>query len=127
MQIVKLFLAKRLTTSSDMLDNSAMPTKLFLASRRKAKGNKMTNATQTSRNVSMYGFADIDSYIESVKESITYQFTGGNMVVASLMSDAQELMGFGDTERARQTLNIAKTIMFKIMDGELVGTQPSRI
>jgi hypothetical protein len=104
-----------------------MPTKLFLASRQKAKGNEMTNATQTSRNVAMYGFEDIDSYIESVTESITYQFTGGNMVVAGLMSDAQELMGFGDTERARQTLNIAKTIMFKIMDGELVGTQPSRI
>jgi hypothetical protein len=45
MQIVKLFLAKRLTTSSDMLDNSSMPTKLFLASRRKAKGNEMTDRT----------------------------------------------------------------------------------
>jgi hypothetical protein len=112
---------------SKMLDNSSMPTKLFLVSRRKANGNEMTNATQTSRNESMYGFSDIDSYIESVKESITYQFTGGNMVVAGLMSDAQELMSFGDTKRARQTLNIAKTIMFKIMDGELVGTQPSRI
>jgi hypothetical protein len=88
---------------------------------------EMTNATQTSRNESMYGFADIDSYIESVKESMTYKFTGGNMIVAGLMSDAQELMSFGDTERARQTLNIAKTIMFKIMDGELVGNQPSRI
>ena len=91
----------------------------------------MTNATQTTaqeeRNINMYGVADIDAYVDSVKESITYQFTGGNMVVAGLMSDAQELMSFGDTERARQTLNIAKTIMFKIMDGELVGTQPSRI
>jgi hypothetical protein len=86
----------------------------------------MTTSTQSSRNVSMYGFEDIDAYIESVKESITYQFTGGNMVVAGLMSDAQELMT-RDTERARQTLNIAKTILFKIMDGELVGTQPSRI
>ena len=86
----------------------------------------MTTSTQSSRNVSMYGFEDIDSYIESVKESITYQFTGGNMVVAGLMSDAQELMT-RNTERARQTLNIAKTILFKIMDGELVGTQPSRI
>jgi len=86
----------------------------------------MTTSTQSSRNVSMYGFVDIDSYIESVKESITYQFTGGNMVVAGLMSDAQELMT-RDTERARQTLNIAKTILFMIMDGELVGTQPSRI
>ena len=86
----------------------------------------MTTSTQSNRNVSMYGFDDIDSYIESVKESITYQFTGGNMVVAGLMSDAQELMT-RDTERARQTLNIAKTILFMIMDGELVGTQPSRI
>ena len=87
----------------------------------------MTTSTQSSRNVSMYGFDDIDSYIESVKESMTYQFTGGNMIVAGLMSDAQELMAFGDTERARQTLNVAKTILFNIMDGNLVGTQPSRI
>jgi hypothetical protein len=87
----------------------------------------MTTSTQSSRNVSMYGFDDIDSYIESVKESMTYQFTGGNMIVAGLMSDAQELMAFGDTERARQTLNVAKTILFNIMDGKLVGTQPSRI
>lgn len=86
----------------------------------------MTTSTQSSRNVAMYGFQDIDSYIESVRESITYQFAGGNMVVAGLMSDAQELMTL-DTERARQTLNIAKTILFMIADGELVGTQPSRI
>jgi hypothetical protein len=82
----------------------------------------MTHATQTTRNESMYGFDDIDGYIESVKESITYQFTGANMVVAGLMSDAQELMAHGDTERARQTLNVAKAIMFQIMDGNLVGT-----
>jgi len=84
--------------------------------------NEMTNATQTSRNESMYGFADIDAYVESVKDSITYKFTGGNMVVAGLMSDAQELMAVGDLERARQTLNVAKTIMFEIMDGNLIGT-----
>ena len=41
MKIIEIFLAKCLTASSDMLDNSSMPTKLFLASRRKAKGNKM--------------------------------------------------------------------------------------
>jgi hypothetical protein len=97
--------------------------------------NDMTNATQTSRNESMYGFADMDAYIESVKESMTYKFTGGNMIVAGLMSDAQELIAGCAQEliagcaqdRARQTLNIAKFIMFKIMDGELVGNQPSRI
>lgn len=82
----------------------------------------MTNATQTSRNESMYGFADIDSYIESVKDSITYKFTGANMVVAGLMSDAQELIAGGAQDRSRQTLNIAKHILFLIMDGELIGT-----
>jgi hypothetical protein len=82
----------------------------------------MNNATQISHNEQMYGFADIDSYIESVKDSITYKFTGGNMVVAGLMSDAQELMAVGDVERSRQTLNVAKTIMFEIMDGNLVST-----
>ena len=86
------------------------------------KGNKMTNATQTTRNESMYGFADMDAYIESVKASITYKFTGGNMIVAGLMSDAQEQMAHDDIEGSRQTLNIAKHILFQIMDGNLVGT-----
>jgi hypothetical protein len=82
----------------------------------------MNNTTQTSRNEQMYGFSDIDSYIESIKDSITYKFTGGNMVVAGLMSDAQELIAGGAQDRSRQTLNIAKHILFLIMDGELVGT-----
>jgi hypothetical protein len=125
-QIIQIFLAKRLTTSSDLLDNQSMPTKLFLASRRKAKGNKMTNATQTSRNESMYGFNDIEGYIDQVKESITYKLHGGHFVVAGLMSDAQEQMGYGNTEGARQTLNIAKTILFQIMDGDLIGTRSTR-
>jgi len=78
-------------------------------------------ATQ-SNNQAMYGVNDIDQYIASVKNSITYQFTGANMVVAGLMSDAQEQMAFDDTEGARKTLNIAKAILFQIMDGKLVGT-----
>lgn len=78
-------------------------------------------------NIQMYGVADIDAYIKSVKGSFTYEATGGNMIVAGLMSDAQELMFYGDTEGARKTLNIAKTILFQIMDGELVGTQPARV
>ena len=80
------------------------------------------NTTQTSRNEQMYGFADIDKYIDSVKDSITYKLTGGNMIVAGLMSDAQELMEHGDVDRARQTLNVAKAVMFEIMDGNLIGT-----
>jgi hypothetical protein len=44
------------------------------------------------------------------------------MVVAGLMSDAQELIAGCAQDRSRQTLNIAKHILFLIMDGELVGT-----
>jgi hypothetical protein len=86
----------------------------------------MTTTAQTNRNVQMYGFVSIDAYIASVKDSFTYKFTGGNMIVAGLMSDAQEQMAHGDTEGARKTLNIAKTIMFEIMDGNLVGTRSTR-
>ena len=82
----------------------------------------MTNETQTSRNEMMYGFADIDGYIDSVKDSTTYRYSGANMVVAGLMSDAQGLMAHGNKERARQTLNIAKALIFEIMDGNLIGT-----
>jgi hypothetical protein len=75
-----------------------------------------------SNNQAMYGVNDINAYIESVKNSITYKFTGANMVVAGLISDAQEQMAFDDTEGARKTLNIAKAILFEIMDDKLVGT-----
>jgi len=78
-------------------------------------------------DIQMYGVANIDAYINSVVNSFTYKVTGGNMVVAGLMSDAQEQMSFGDTEGARKTLNIAKAILFQIMDGQLVGTQPERV
>jgi hypothetical protein len=76
-------------------------------------------------NVKMYGVADIDAYINDIKTSFTYKAVGGNMIVAGLMSDAQELMAMEttrDTERARQTLNRAKAVLFQIMDGQLIGT-----
>lgn len=81
----------------------------------------MTTATSNS-NFTMYGVANIAVYIQQVKQSMTYKLSGGNMVVAGLMSDAQELMLYNDAERARQTLNIAKAILFAIMEDELVGT-----
>jgi hypothetical protein len=78
-------------------------------------------------DIQMYGVANIDAYIKTVVNSFTYKVTGGNMIVAGLMSDAQEQMSFGDTEGARKTLNIAKAVLFQIMDGQLVGTQPERV
>ncbi len=80
------------------------------------------SSTQIDRNMRMYGVADIDQFVRDLTDSITYKCSGGHMVVAGLMSDAQELMAVGDTERARRYLNIAKHVLFEIADGRLVGT-----
>lgn len=80
------------------------------------------SSTQIDRNMRMYGVADIDQFIRDLTDSITYKCSGGHMVVAGLMSDAQELMAGGDTELARKTLNVAKHVLFEIADGQLVGT-----
>lgn len=74
-----------------------------------------------NKEITMYG-CDINEFVASIKDSITYKLTGANMVIAGLMSDAQEVMAMGDTESARQFLNRAKHLMFLVMDGELTGT-----
>lgn len=76
------------------------------------------NANTTSRDQQMYG-CNFQEFLASVTNSITYKFSGANMVVAGLMSDAQEQMAFGDTEGARQTLNRAKGVLFAVMEGQL--------
>ena len=69
----------------------------------------------TSKQIVMYG-CDIDAFTESVKDSATYKFMGGGMVITGILSDAQELMAMGDNETARQYLNRAKALMFKAYD-----------
>ena len=54
-----------------------------------------------------------DEILESVKESLTYKLSGPGMVVASYLSDAQEMIAFNDSERARQYINIAKMLMME--------------
>ena len=71
----------------------------------------------------MYG-CDINEFVEDVMDSITYRVVGANMVVAGLMSDAQEQVAHGDYEGARQTLNRAKHLLNGVMQGALVGNQP---
>jgi hypothetical protein len=66
----------------------------------------------------MYG-CDIDEFIASVVGSFTYEVGGVNMIVAGLMSDAQEQMAFGDIEGARQSLNRAKALLFRAMESKL--------
>jgi len=70
-----------------------------------------------------YG-CDIQEFIAQIQQNISYQLSGANMVVAGLMSDAQEELAVGANERARQTLNRAKAVLFEIMDGNLVGDVP---
>ena len=77
---------------------------------------------QAEKNLEMYGVADMDAYIDSIKTSFTYKAVGGNMIVAGLMSDAQELIEGCSQYRARQTLNRAKAVLFEIMDGRMIGT-----
>jgi hypothetical protein len=79
-------------------------------------------STAINRNMQMYGVADIDAFVVELTDSITYELTGGYMVVAGLMSDAQELLAVGDADRARRTLNIAKHVLFEIAEGRLVGS-----
>jgi len=69
-------------------------------------------------DMKMYG-CDIETFKESVKNSITYRFSGGAMVVAGLMSDAQEMMAHGDSDSARMYLNRAKALVFDMMDGSM--------
>jgi hypothetical protein len=54
-----------------------------------------------------------DEILENVKESLTYKLSGPGMVVASYLSDAQELIAVNDSERARQYINIAKMLMME--------------
>ena len=91
------------------------------ASIRTAVGNDM----QRQRQINMYGCTEADLR-DSVESSITFRTSGPAMIVASMMSDAQEMVNYGpydsDTlanilEDQRQLLNRAKFVLFEyIMD-----------
>jgi hypothetical protein len=66
--------------------------------------------------VRMYGCTEAQMK-EAVEQSLTFRFSGPAMMAASLMSDCQEMMAYGDVdsmvvEDVRQTLNRAKWILF---------------
>jgi hypothetical protein len=77
--------------------------------------------TQEIREVSMYGCTEAQMR-EAVESSITFRLSGPEMVVAGMMSDAQEMMAFEQPdfniiEDQRQLLNRAKFVLFTyIMD-----------
>jgi hypothetical protein len=79
--------------------------------------------TREIREVGMYGCTEAQMR-EAVESGSTFRFSGPAMVVASMMSDAQEMMAyeqpdFNTIEDQRQLLNRAKFVLFTyIMDKE---------
>ena len=63
----------------------------------------------------MFGMSESDIR-EQYMESITAKLSGLEMVVAGILSDCQELTDRGQSERVRQQLNVAKFILFEMMD-----------
>ena len=71
---------------------------------------------QQKREVRMYGVTEAGMR-EAVESSSTFKFSGPAMVVASMLSDAQEIMAyeqpdFNTIEDQRQLLNRAKFVLF---------------
>ena len=74
--------------------------------------NLVKAATQRKWELQAYGGYK-DEILDSVKDSLTYKLSGPGMIVASYLSDAQELIAGNDGERARQYINIAKMLMME--------------
>ena len=70
-----------------------------------------------SGELQMFG-QSTESIREQYMEGITARLTGLEMVVAGILSDAQELMAMENTELARKQLNIAKLILFEMIEAK---------
>ena len=68
-----------------------------------------------TRELQMYGMTESDIR-EQYMESITARFSGLEMVVMGVLSDAQELLAMGRSESARKQMNVAKFILSEMMD-----------
>ena len=55
---------------------------------------------------------------EQYMESITAKFTGLEMVVMGVLSDAQELLAMDRAEESRKRMNIAKFILSEMMEAK---------
>ena len=64
-----------------------------------------------------YGMS-ADDIRDEYMHSLTGKLSGHEMVVMSILSDAQELMAMGRTESARKLMNIAKFILGEMLDAK---------
>jgi hypothetical protein len=67
-----------------------------------------------------YGMSESDIR-EQYMNSITARFTGLEMVVMGVLSDAQELLAMGRSEDSRKQMNIAKFILSEMMEAKQVA------
>jgi hypothetical protein len=70
-----------------------------------------------NREIKMFGMTEQDIR-EQYMESLTAKLSGLEMVVAGILSDCQELGEMGRTEKVRQQLNVAKFILFEMMEAK---------
>jgi hypothetical protein len=71
-----------------------------------------------------YGMTEADIR-EEYMDSMTAKFSGLEMVAMGVLSDAQELMTFGNdqaTDQARKNINIAKFILSEMMEARMTAT-----
>ena len=64
-----------------------------------------------------YGMTEQDIR-DQYMNSITAKFTGLEMVVMGILSDAQELLSMGQSEASRKQMNVAKFILSEMMEAK---------
>jgi hypothetical protein len=77
--------------------------------------NKRMEKMMTEDEKRMFGMSRAD-ITEDYMESLTARLSGLEMVVAGILSDSQELLSMGRTEDVRKQLNVAKFILFEMLD-----------
>ena len=73
-----------------------------------------------------YGMSQADIE-QQYCNGLTARLSGLELVAMGVLSDAQELMGFGESNQARQHINIAKYILSKLMDDRLLAENASKV
>jgi cystathionine beta-lyase/cystathionine gamma-synthase len=79
-------------------------------------------STQEINQVRMYGTTEA-AMRESIERSTTFKFSGAEMIVAGMLSDAQEMFAYNKPdantiEEHRQLMNRAKWALFEYMSKE---------
>jgi hypothetical protein len=79
---------------------------------------KGTEMTEFEKNC--YGMTEADIR-EEYMNSITARFSGLEMVVMSVLSDAQELLAMGRSEDSRKQMNVAKFILSEMLEAKMAA------